>query len=467
MSRVATKAGLQQVRMAGRSDKQGGKIIRTTLLPVNTNSSRALSDISTRTPVTKHTVNEYGSFKDSRRSPVHRWFEYPAGYSYKLVEAMIRKYKLGPDSLIVDPFLGSGTTTLAASSAGITSIGVEAHKFVAWVAKTKCSTWNDRQLLQEYNQLLETLACNKRTNNVEYPALIYKCFTKDALNTLTNIKCTIDNMKPKPMNFFKLALVATLRNASIAGTGWPYIAPTEHGRKSTRPDALIEFKKRCQLMLSDIQKTTLSAPAKVITGDSRCLSSYVDRNVDLIVTSPPYLNNYDYADRTRFETYFLGMYSDWGDITKNVRDRLMTAATTQVTVSRDSEKATMPTVREFSLSVYKEISQLILRMSSMKETKPGKKRYDLMTGGYFEDLSKTLVEMNRVIGTGGRAVIVLGDSAPYGVHVPTDILIGRIAKAVGFKTYRIDVLRERGGKWRANPQRHHVELRETITTLSK
>ena len=466
MSHVTVKAGLQ-AHMDSVPDTPKSKTIQTTLLPTNTHSRQVINDVSTHTSVITQTMNEYGSFKDSRRSPIHRWFEYPAGYSYKLVDAMIHKYGLAPDSLIVDPFLGSGTTTLAASSVGIKSIGVEAHKFVAWVAKTKCTKWNAKQLLQEYEQLLDTITTKQKTNKVDYPALIYKCFTEDALNTLTNIKYSIENMKPKPKNFFKLALVATLRNASIAGTGWPYIAPTEHGRKSARPDALIEFKKRCQLMLGDIQQTTLKTPAKIITGDSRRLSRYVDEDVDLVVTSPPYLNNYDYADRTRFETYFLRIYNDWGDITRGVRDHLMTAATTQVTVSRDTEKATMPTVRELSISIHKEISKLIGHMSSMKENKPGKKRYDLMTGGYFEDLSKTLIEMNDVIGPGGHAVIVLGDSAPYGVHVQTDVLIGRIAKAAGFKSYKINVLRERGGKWRANPQRHHVELRESITTLSK
>lgn len=442
-----------------------GRFAQTTLRPAQASSGRIANTDSDRT-VVRYATNEYGSFKDSRRSPVHRWFEYPAGYSYRLVEAMIRRYDLGPDSLLVDPFLGSGTTSLSASSVGIPSVGVEAHKFVAWVAKTKCTNWNHGKLLCEYEQLLEHITDEQKIVSDDYPALIYKCFTNKALNTLTNIKHAIDDLKSRK-DFFKLALVATLRNASTAGTGWPYIAPTEHGRKATQPDALVEFKKRCQLMLDDVQKIELKVPAKIVTGDSRNLSDYVDGGVDLVVTSPPYLNNYDYADRTRFETYFLGVYSDWGDITRDVRNRLMTAATTQVTVSKDSEKATMPTIREISPSIHKEISQLINRMSSMRNIKPGKKRYDLMTGGYFEDLTKTIIEIDAVMRPGGHAVVVLGDSAPYGVHVRTDTLVGRIAKAAGFDSYKIDLLRKRGGKWRANPQRHHVELRETITTLSK
>ena len=58
--------------------------------------------------------SEYGSFRDSLRAPIHRWFTYPAGYSHKLVEAKINEYGLSEGSTIADPFLGTGTTSLVA-----------------------------------------------------------------------------------------------------------------------------------------------------------------------------------------------------------------------------------------------------------------------------------------------------------------------------------------------------------------
>lgn len=74
-------------------------------------------------------------------------------------------------------------------------------------------------------------------------------------------------------------------------------------------------------------------------------------------------------------------------------------------------------------------------------------------------------ENQRVLKAGKKGLYILGDSAPYGVHIPTDILIGEIGKCVGFSDYKIDVLRLRGGKWAHNPQRHSVALRESIVTL--
>ena len=410
-------------------------------------------------------MREYGSFKDSRRSPVHRWFAYPAGYSHRLVEAKIQQYGLDSESLLVDPFLGSGTTTLAASCVGVNSVGVEAHPFVSWVAKTKCTKWNAGKLAKEYDKLIKSI--DTYAPDIDnFPELIYKCFTGETLKTLTRIHRAV-NEADTGRDFFRLALTATLRHASTAGTGWPYIAPSKYAEKTPKTDALRSFTNQCDIMLKDVSDIDLKMPAKIRTGDSRQLSRYVKTDADLIVTSPPYLNNYDYADRTRFETYFLRIYDGWADITKHVRDNLMTAATTQITVARDSEKAGMPTVRELSSTIHGEIMQAINKMSDMRAIKPGKKRYDLMTGGYFEDLTKTLLQMYEVMGQNSHAVMVLGDSAPYGVHVPTDVLIGRIAVSVGFKKYDVEVLRERGGKWRNNPQRHHVPLRESITTLTK
>ncbi|MFZ2071538.1 MAG: hypothetical protein WAV32_08105 [Halobacteriota archaeon] len=46
--------------------------------------------------------------------------------------------------------------------------------------------------------------------------------------------------------------------------------------------------------------------AKVFEDDSRACSKIADDSIDLIITSPPYTNNYDYADATRLEMSFFG-----------------------------------------------------------------------------------------------------------------------------------------------------------------
>ena len=57
-------------------------------------------------------VQDWGTFKDSLRAPIHNWFTYPAGFSYKAVESSIRRYEIQQGQVIYDPFMGSGTTNL-------------------------------------------------------------------------------------------------------------------------------------------------------------------------------------------------------------------------------------------------------------------------------------------------------------------------------------------------------------------
>ena len=287
----------------------------------------------------KEATRNYGSFQDSLKAPIHRWFTYPAGYSYKLVEAKIRENSLSDQSCIADPFVGTGTTSLTAKTLGVNSIGVEAHPFVYWVAKTKLSSNLDIPGLTK--DIEQVLNCAKAAEDVQigdaWPPLVYKCFTEENLKKLFVLRKAILELESEPsrLDFLKLALTSTLRTVTSAGAGWPYIAPSRYAERKVQRDAFNEFSKTCIAMVGDLRYAQiLDVPDswhKLIHGDARKLDEYCDPGgIDLILTSPPYLNNYDYADRTRLETYFWGIYNSWGEITREVRDHLIIAATTRI-----------------------------------------------------------------------------------------------------------------------------------------
>jgi ubiquinone/menaquinone biosynthesis C-methylase UbiE len=90
-----------------------------------------------------------------------------------------------------------------------------------------------------------------------------------------------------------------------------------------------------------------------------------------------------------------------------------------------------------------------------------------MVALYFNDIVKVIRETYRVLRPKGKFCLVIGDSAPYGVHIQTEELIGKLGLAIGFKDYEYQEFRTRGGKWKANPQRHSVKLREGLVILTK
>lgn len=418
----------------------------------------------------------YGSFRDSLAAPIHRWFTYPAGFSHKLVEAKILESGLNGAAWIADPFVGTGTTSLVAREMGVNSLGVEAHPFVYWVAMTKMYLDYDTESLRlSVQEVLGSAShlIEKVDWTALWPPLIYKCFSEDNLRQLAALREVILLRAPCPeTDFLRLALTTTLRIVTTAGAGWPYIAPSKYQARTTKRNAFSEFARRCTLMISDIQYIIglerRQSKHRLVQGDARALDRYAQpESIDLILTSPPYMNNYDYADRTRLETFFWGLYRTWADITREVRDHLMMAATTQVRLTSLNGIRQCPGIAVTNRQVHAELLQIIERLTEMRAEKSGKKTYDAVTAGYFEDMLQVIKGAYTVLKPGCQFILVLGDSAPYGVYIPTDEIIGRLGVAVGFSRYEIEVLRTRGGKWAHNTQRHHVPLHESILTITK
>lgn len=273
-------------------------------------------------------------------------------------------------------------------------------------------------------------------------------------------------------DFLRTALICVLRDISIAATGWPYIAPkkikiTSMSKKGWDTFQLRVFKMFRDLILIKQKTQNANSTHKILCGDARNTLDVIEsESADIIFTSPPYLNNFDYADRTRLEMYFMGEAKNWNDISKHVRTRLMTSATTQI-ARNDTRYEFLPDFKNECTEVYSFLSQAVTQLADLRNTKGGKKSYDLLTTGYFNDMYKIMKDNFRILRGNSKAFYILGDSAPYGIHIPTDELIGKIGKAIGFKNYEIRVLRERGGKWKNNPQRHDVMLRESVVILSR
>ena len=422
---------------------------------------------------------EWGTFKDSLRAPIHNWFTYPAGFSYKAVEASLAAHNITEGQVIYDPFMGSGTTNLAAKKLGISSYGVEAHPFVFRIARTKLNWELNQDAVLEALRKIENEVKKKKATQVllsledEFPPLVLKCYANSTLRDLLFIRNAIlEHEFPEDIaDFFFVALTALLRQISTAATGWPYIAPKKQKTTSLHKNALHEFIGLVYKMLKDIRTMIREANPRyenafhrIYNTDARNVQAYIsDESVDHVFTSPPYLNNFDYADRTRLELYFWGEAKNWGEISRNIRTKLITSATTQI--SRSDPRYTLPQtlpddVREF-------LQDAIRQLGKIRLTRGGKKSYDLLVAGYFKDMASVLEETYRVLKPHTSAVFVLGDSAPYGIHIPTDELIGKIGIGKGFASYDIEVLRKRGGKWKENPQRHNISLRESIVTLTK
>jgi len=427
-------------------------------------------------------TQEWGTFKDSLRAPIHNWFTYPTGFSYKAVEASLKAHSIAIGQIIYDPFMGTGTTNLTAKKLGIHSYGVEAHPFIYRIARTKLNWELKTASIVEAVTDIESRVKKDLNRNLknrlkkEFPELILKCYEERTLLDLLLIREAIfrAEFSPAISDFLWLCLTGLLRQVSTAATGWPYIAPKKEKTTSLGKDALWEFSRHALRMAQDLEITRSEAHFnyansfhQIFNGDSRNTQELVPSNsIDQVFTSPPYLNNFDYADRTRLELYFFGEAKTWGELTQKIRTKLITSTTTQIT-RNDLRYQLVDDLHQACPEVYVFLSKSVAKLSQVRLTRGGKKSYDHLVAGYFNDMFMIIKDIYRVLKPHTKAVLVLGDSAPYGIHIPTDELIGKIGLGVGFSNYQIDILRKRGGKWKDNPQRHNLLLRESIVTLTK
>ena len=403
-----------------------------------------------------------GTFIDNLNLPVHRWFRYSAGFSAEWATSLIRDRCRPEHSLVLDPFAGSGTALIAAENAGVDSVGFESHPFVFRVAQAKL-LWKApisgfreacRSVLSLATQLLPHISVPE-----DIPSLLTKCYIPRSLAALLALRESYARHElAKPFSqLVWLALTTILREVSHVGTAqWQYVLPKK--RKSRPRQALDAFERKYQLMARDmacLQRIVPDCSAEILLHDARA-ALQGQRAADLVVTSPPYPNNYDYADATRLEMTFWGDVSRWADLHTAARKYLITSCSQHSA----AEKRQLGELLDDPLlaPIQPHLSEVCQELARVRENKGGRKTYHTMVAAYFLDLARVWRALRAQTRTGATVCFIIGDSAPYGVYVPVDKWLGELAISAGFLSHRFERIRDRNVKWRN--RKHTVPLQE-------
>jgi hypothetical protein len=305
-------------------------------------------------------------------------------------------------------------------------------------------------------------AQSRRADPTAYPVLVQRRFDTDALAALDNLKAswlTLRDSSPES-ELIWLALTAILRPTSKAGTAqWQYILPKKTKKKVVQP--LLAFHRQVETIKADIrwmQAGRRESYAEVIAGDARRLADAISQTIDAVITSPPYANNYDYADALRFEMTFWGDVNGWGDIHDAVRKHLIVSSSQHA--SRERLQTSDILESDAVAPIREELRQVVETLAAVRENHGGKKHYHTMVAAYCRDISLVLCQLRRVCKHGARMCWVIGDSAPYGVYCPIERWIGALALSAGFLHCSFDKLRDRNIKWRN--RKHRVPLKEGL-----
>ena len=191
---------------------------------------------------------------------------------------------------------------------------------------------------------------------------------------------------------------------------------------------------------------------RVIEGDSLYeTQNLAPQSFDSVIFSPPYANRFDYFESQKVELWFGGFVSSYDDMLalrkRSIRSHLGAAL--------DSAPSVLPEVEE--LVAMLDPNSYAVRM-----------RVPSLIRGYFSDMHSILASCRGVLKFGGSCYIVVGNSAYAGVIFPSDTLIARIGRAVGFDSATVIPVRHLtvSPQQRIDLSDYTHMMRESVVVLS-
>lgn len=346
---------------------------------------------------------DYGSqflfISRDQRKYTHAIHKYPAKFFPELPRWLIQKYS-HKGEVVLDPFMGSGTTNLEALLLGRRTIGVDVDPFSRMLARAKTTPISHRTLKSAQQYLTDYLH-DYRPNSylADIPSFPYRdnWFTHTVLKELSYIKNGIESeFKGKVKEFLLITFSSIIRKVSQADNQCTRTVIRKSRPKHIKEGDPIElFLKRLADNISGMteyhkdvgNQISIDIPSRASATD---LSKYPKNSIDLAVTSPPYVNAVDYPRTHQLEMYWLGL------ATGSLRDYKVQHVGTEVVSAEE--------YRTLALTGISSADEVIRKIYQADN------RRAFIASKYIKDMIKNMREVHRVLKQGGRYVIVVGSN---------------------------------------------------------
>ena len=328
----------------------------------------------------------------------HNFHPFPGKFIPQIPKKLMAE--LLPDGgTVFDPFCGSGTTLVEANLSGNPCVGVDINPLFVMISRAKTTPLaeGEMQYLQEWAAKVSEkggslyyggLGTKRASPSIEQKPNLAGWFSTIALNEIGMIKSEISHLPSGRLkDFCSTALSSILVRVSYQDSDTRY-ARVEKKLSPTQTTHI--FRDKLKDMIERIREFSArasDATVEVLCHDARSLTDAPElgnRAFDLVITSPPYVNAYDYHKYHR-------QRMNWLDV--------------------DSSP-----VRKLEIGGHDRYTR---------------KNADPAT--YFSDLQRCFAETSERMRRGGRCCVVIGDGIVGGRAVPTHELIVEALSRAGLK----------------------------------
>jgi hypothetical protein len=413
---------------------------------------------------------------DSETLARHRWYFFKEAFSPDIVDHAIANASLEDASVVLDPFSGSGTTPVTAAIKGFRGVGIEVNPFLQFVSETKARAGTSKSFKVGLEKALAGAKEGADSPLEQFSTFSSAApkakkrekwlFNKPVLRAFEGAWQSTKRLQGPERSFVRLCLIGAALDTANAvkdgkclryKSGWEEL-------KLGRKDFINALNCRAKIISEDLNnESDVKLDAKITLGDSRRFGEM--DSFDLCVTSPPYLNSFDYTDVYRPELFLGGFVNNMEEL-RNLR--LSTVR------SHVQTKWSDPKQSDFGKNYTDSLSKLKAAAENLKsdDGRLWSPRIPLMVQAYFEDMSLVLNRLKKRSKPHASVWLVVSTSSYAGVEIPVDLIIADIAVKAGWFLREVQVMRHlrrvSGQQWHELNDRGHPNgphLRESLVVL--
>lgn len=373
---------------------------------------------------------EEWSFRSAGRSQTtafsHSYHRYPAKFIPQIVKKLIKDHAPDNTQIVCDPFGGCGTTLVEAKLLGHKSIGFDINPIAKLITQTKTTPIKPRTLessrdkfLQYYEKAVSNPNPTNRHERISY------WFDDNTILELDRIYAAIKEInESRVRRFFLCAFSHNLKSCSR----WlmKSIKPTIDKNKIF-PNPLESFLRHLDSMTrkneefyTQLKESACENISATMYRRDATKKLPLDSNyVDLIITSPPYVTSYEYADLHQLSLLWFGddpkHFKRWNRFSDEFvdfrRDFIGTASKKMGNRDFDSEIAE---------GIVNDLSHINKSLAAD-------------VGNYFSDMKKVFAEMYRILKPNGKACIIIGNTHLRRIEISNAQVAAEQMRRVGFK----------------------------------
>jgi DNA modification methylase len=382
--------------------------------------------------------NAYYTFKYNKSLGRHGWLRLTPAYSVKLVADILKSYA-NKNIKIFDPFSGTGTTGIVSAMNGYDAILNDINPFLVWFAFQKSKNYSNLERNNTIKKIYSILndAKKNRSKNCWFPNIhnINRWWSRETLNILSALRSSIVKFIDEPSinNEYNLIWIGFCR--LIIETSSASFNHVSMSFKNITIDYEINnlFDLFTEIMESIIEssKEEIIGRINIFNDDSKILKKI--KNIDIVITSPPYPNRISYIRELRPYMYwlkFLTSPNDSSEIDWNCIGGTWGSATSKL-ISWNPEE-------DINFSLLTDYVNKILS-TNMENSK----LMSIYVHKYFYDMYLHIRRLYSILNNNSDVYYIIGNSTFFGINVDSDLLYKKMFEMCGFNNIKSIIIRKR------------------------